>query len=121
MTRQIDDWVEKREFNRLSMEFMVDVIASNTNGEEFIDNVALFDVSGGGARIMTDHRNRYFTGGQSLELTVYLPPTAEGRAFMNGRATDIWVGREFSLDGMKVGVGVRFDAPLNFNRDVKED
>jgi hypothetical protein len=120
MTGKIDGWVEKREFVRLQMKFMVKVTASNLDGEEFFDNAAaLFDVSGGGAKIMTDHRERYFTD-QSLELTIYLPSVEEGRAFMKGKATVKWVGNELSMDGSKAGVGVHFDEPLNFNRDIKE-
>lgn len=117
---------ERRTFNRFPVEFVLEVVSEDSEGKKFNDKTMLKNISGGGAKFITQQADKYFLG-QSLEMTIYLPSADEIRAYMSGTARVVRIdtaGNEEGIDRKSQGVGiaVRFDTPLNFERvDLKEN
>jgi len=114
---------DRREFNRFLVEFVMEVSAEDSEGNKFNEKTMLKNISGGGAKFITQQAGKYFLG-QLLEMTIHLPSTIEVKACMRGTATVLRVDPSSNEDtgekSQEVGIAVRFDTPLNFERvDVK--
>lgn len=111
---------EKREFNRVPLEFIIEVSAEDIEGSKFNDKTLLKDISGGGAKFITHQVDKYFPG-QLLEVAIYLPGTIEVDARMRGKSAVVRIDTpgkseigEKSEDG---AVAIKFETHLNFERD----
>ena len=62
---------ERRDFDRFPIEFEIEVAAQDSEGKKYSENTILKNISGGGARFITQQASKYFTG-QLLEMTVLL-------------------------------------------------
>ena len=116
---------DKRAFNRFPMEFVLEVSAKDSEGKEFNEKTVLNDISGEGAKFITQQAGKYFPG-QSLEMTIYLPGTNEVKADMRGKATVVRVDPSSNSGigekSQEMSIAVKFDAPLHFERiDVKKE
>ena len=105
---------EKREFERLSFDFILKVSAKNIHGKIFRDAGVLNDVSGEGAKFSTQNIEQYYPG-QLLTVSIVLPGTDHVSAHMKTRAsvTRIEPGDE---TGNASTVAVRFKTHLTFER-----
>jgi hypothetical protein len=116
---------DKREFDRFPIEFVMEVAAEDSEGERYKEKTVLKDISGNGAKFITQQARKYFPG-QSLEMTIYLPGTNDVKADMRGTAT---VVRIDSLSNSGIGgksremcIAVKLETPLKFQRvDVKKE
>lgn len=77
---------DKRKFNRFPLEFELEVSARGKKRETHVEKTTLRDISGGGAKFITRHAEKYFPG-QSLEMVIYLPRAGGVTASMRGKAT----------------------------------
>jgi hypothetical protein len=116
---------DTREFDRFPMEFVLEVASEDREGKRFNERTILKDISGEGARFITQQADKYFPG-QSLEMTIYLPGTNEVKADMRGKATVIRIDPSSnSGSGEKIRemcIAVTFDTPLHFERvDTKKE
>jgi len=114
---------DRRNFDRFPIEFVMEVAAEDSEGEKYQENTVLKDISGEGASFITQQAGKYFLG-QSLELTIHLPPTSDVKACMRGTATVLRIdspGDSGVEDKNKdVYIAVTFNTPLHFERvDVK--
>jgi len=114
---------ERRNFDRFPIEFIMEVAAEDTEGKKYKENTVLKDISGEGAKFITQQGDKYFPG-QSLELTIHLPDSDEVKACMIGKATVLRIdspGDSGVEDKNKdVYIAVTLDTPLRFERvDVK--
>ena len=94
------------------------MFAEDIEGDRYDDKVVLKNVSGGGAKFVTQQSAKYFLG-QPLEIIIYLPGTNDVNAHMRGKAT---VVRTYSPSDSGVGekskgtcIAIRFDAPLKMH------
>ena len=117
---------ERRKFNRFLITLEVEVFAEDIEGDRYDDKVVLKNISGGGAKFITQQSAKYFSG-QPLEIIISLPGTNDVKAHMRGKAT---VVRTSSPSDSGVGekskgicIAVKFDTPLNLERDdiIKEE
>jgi len=114
---------ERRAFNRFPMKFVLEVSAKDSEGKKYQENTVLKDISGEGARFITQQAGKYFPG-QSLELTIHLPDSDEVKACMIGKAIVLRIdspGDSGVEDKNKdVYIAVKLETPLRFERvDVK--
>jgi len=114
---------DRRNFNRFPMEFVLEVSAKDSEGKEFNEKTVLEDISGEGARFITQQAGKYFPG-QSLELTIHLPGSDEVKACMIGKATVVRVDSptdsKIEQKSQAMSIAVKLDTPLRFERvDVK--
>jgi hypothetical protein len=111
----------RREFGRFPMEFVVEVSAEDNERKQFNEKTMLKDISGGGAKFLTQQAGKYFPG-QSLEMNIYLPGTDEVNARMRGKATvvriDPLVDSGIKEKGQRISIAVKVDAPFSFERVV---
>ncbi len=110
---------ERRDFDRFAIEFVLDVDAEDAAGKIFNEKTVLKNVSGEGACFVTRQAGRYFLG-QFLDMTIFLPGTSEVNAFMKGKGNVVRIDR-FNNSGTgeknrEIGIAVKFDTPLNFER-----
>lgn len=110
---------ERRAFNRFPVEFVMEVAAEDIEGKKFNEKTMLKNISGGGAKFITQQAGKYFPG-QSLEMTIYLPGSDEVKACMIGTATVLRIdpssNKNIGEKSQGVGIGVRFDTSLRFER-----
>jgi hypothetical protein len=116
----MDDPPERRDFDRFSIDFEIEVVSKDREGVWYMEKTTLEDISGEGARFLTRHAHSYYLG-QSLEVMIYLPETDEVRAWMKGSATVVRmepcsdpVAKEKK---QPMCIAVKLDAPLHFERD----
>lgn len=115
---------ERRTFTRYPIEFPVDVTAEDSQCTVFKEQTTLEEISGSGARFVTQLASRY-TPGQSLEMTIYLPGTNDVKANMRAKATVVRIdqvsaSRKNSKDP-EMRIAVKLDTSLHFERsDVRE-
>ncbi len=113
---------DKRGFNRFPMKFVLKVSAEDNNGTKFEEQTVLQDISGGGARFISQQAGKYFPG-QLLDLIIYLPGTDDVKAHMCGKATVIRIVSagvlEINEKNSKLGIAVKFVSFLLFERDTK--
>ena len=114
---------DRRNFNRFTIEFVMEVATEDIEGKKFNEKTMLKDISGEGAKFITQQARKYFPG-QSLEMTIYLPGTNDVKADMRGKATVVRIDSP-SNSGLgeksqEMSIAVTFDTPLHFERvDVK--
>jgi hypothetical protein len=77
---------DRRNFNRFPIEFVMEVAAKDREGNMYGEKAILKNVSGGGAKFISQQAEGYLPG-QPLEMTVYLPGTNKMKACMRGAAT----------------------------------
>ena len=110
---------DRRAFNRFPMEFVLEVSSKDSERKEFNEKTMLEDISGEGARFITQQVGKYFQG-QSLEVTIYLPGTNDVKADMRGKATVVRIDSPSNSGlGKKIremGIAIKLDAPLHFER-----
>jgi len=110
---------ERREFERLPIEFVLEVYSEDVEGKKFEEKAVLGDVSGGGAKFLTKKSDMYFPG-QLLEITVFLPGTDEMEAHMKAKATVVRIDpsndSEKNNKSREHCIAVKFIAHLNFER-----
>jgi hypothetical protein len=116
---------EKRAFNRFPIEFVLEVSAKDGEGKEFNERTVLKDISGEGAKLITQQAGKYFPG-QSLEMIIYLPGPNDVKADMRGKATVVRIDPSsnsgISEKSQEMSIAVTFDAPLHFERvDIKKE
>jgi len=111
---------DRRNFNRFPIEFIMEVAATDSEGKKSKENTVLKDISGEGAKFITQQAGKYFLG-QSLELTIHLPGNAEVKARMRGKATVIRLDplSNSEIDGKSqtMSIAIKLDTPLRFERD----
>lgn len=116
---------DKRAFNRFPMEFVLEVSAKDSEGNKYKEKTVLKDISGDGAKFITQQAGKYFPG-QSLEMTIYLPGPNDVKADMRGKATVVRVDPS-SNSGLgeksqEMSIAVTFDTPLHFERvEIKKE
>jgi len=110
---------DKREFSRFPIEFVLEVAAEDSEGKKFNERTLLKDISGEGAKFITQQAGKYFQG-QSLEMTIYLPRTNDVKADMRGKATVIRTGPSgnsgIGEKSREMCITVKIDTPLHFER-----
>ena len=111
---------DKREFTRFPIEFMLEVSSEDSEGKEFNERTVLNDISGDGAKFITQQARKYFPG-QSLEMTIYLPGPNDVKADMRGKATVVRIDPSgnsgIGEKSQEMSIAVTFDNPLHFERD----
>lgn len=85
------DYTNRREYERYPVSLKVQVSGIDEQGEDFYDNAALKDISGGGANMLTEQASRYYIG-QHVNLRIFLPGAERLNAGMNGRGMVVWMG-----------------------------
>jgi len=116
---------DKREFERLPIDFVLEVYSEDVERKEFDEKTVLEDISGEGAKFITQQFGKYFPG-QSLEVTIYLSGPNDVKADMRGTATVVRIDSSgnsgIGEKSQEMSIAVKFDAPLHFERiDVKKD
>ena len=114
---------DRRAFNRFPMEFVLEVSSEDSEGKEFNERTVLNDISGDGAKFITQQTGKYFPG-QSLEMTIYLPGPNDVKADMRGTATVVRIDSPSNSGigekSQEMSIAVTFDTPLHFERvDMK--
>ena len=117
---------ERRAFNRFPVEFVMEVVAEESEGKKFNEKTMLKNISGGGAKFITQQADKYFPG-QSLEITIHLPGSDEVKARMRGKATVLRIDSptdskiEHKSQAISI-IAVKLDAPLHFERvEIKKE
>jgi len=114
---------DRRAFNRFPIEFVMEVSSEDIEGKKFNEKTVLEDISGGGAKFITQQARKYFPG-QSLEMTIYLPGPNAVKADMRGKATVVRIDPSgnsgIGEKSQEMSIAVTFDNPLHFERvDIK--
>ncbi len=99
------------------MDFIVAVSGEDGAGNRFEDKADLNDVSGEGAKFLTQNYDKYFLG-QELDLTIFLPGTHEMEAHLTAKAIvvriDLPNGTLKGSGPLGRGIAVKFETHLNF-------
>jgi len=115
----MNNQADRREFERFPIEFMLEVFAEDAKGNEFNDKAVLENVSGGGAKFLTQNSDMYFPD-QLLEITILFPGTDETEAHMKAKAIVVRVdpsnGSEKANKSRGLSIAVKFETRLNFAR-----
>ena len=110
---------DKREFERLSIDFVLEVLSKDLEGKEFLDKAVLEDVSGGGAKFLTKKSDRYFPG-QLLNINILLPETEKMEGHMQAKATVVRIGSssdsEKDCKSRGCDIAIEFETHLTFKR-----
>lgn len=114
--------LDKRDFNRFPMEFVLKVSAEDNEGKKFDEKAVLQDISGGGARFISQQAGKYFPG-QLLDLIIYLPGTDDVKSYMNGKATVVRINPAdnsgISEKSRGISIAVKLDTLLYLERDER--
>jgi hypothetical protein len=109
---------DNRAFPRLRTDFVMEVVAEAPSGGKCVDRALLWDVSGGGAKFMTEDARGYFPG-QAIEIAICLPGTSDTGACMKGKGTVLRVESSIAKDGKKTNqaaIAIRINEPLHLER-----
>jgi len=114
---------DRRNFDRFPITFQIEVAAKDSEGEKYKETTVLKDISGEGAKFITQQADKYFPG-QSLALTIHLPDSDEVKACMIGKATVVRVDSptdsKIEQESQEMCIALKLDSPLHFERaDVK--
>jgi hypothetical protein len=60
---------DRRDFDRFPADFEIEVAAEDSEGKKYKEKTVLRNISGGGAKFITQQDGKYFPG-QILEMTV---------------------------------------------------
>lgn len=105
---------DKREFERLPVDFVLEVSAQDINGKGFRDAGVLNDVSGEGGKFLTRNIEQYYQG-QLLAVSIVLPGTGHVSAHMKTKASVIRIEPADETGNVST-VAVRFKTHLTFER-----
>ena len=118
-SKEINNKSERRGFERIPIDFSLGVYGEDVDGKKFEDKAVLKDVSGGGAKFLTQKSDIYFSG-QLLKLTIFLPGTGDVEAHMKTKATVVRIDQptdsEKENKNRRCCIAVRFDTRLIFER-----
>jgi hypothetical protein len=107
---------DRRDFDRFPIAFAIEVSGKDRAGRAHRERTILSDISGGGARFITQHPDRYFPN-QPLDLTIYLPGTKEVKAQMRGEARVVRIGDSDDVpEGGGISIAVKLYTCLQFKR-----
>jgi hypothetical protein len=110
---------DTRKFERFPIDFNIEVVAHDRDGEEHREKTVLEDISGEGVKFLTGKAEHYFIG-QSLEVSIYLPGTDEVHASMKSKAKVMRIGpcanASSSGQAKPACVAVKLDTPMSFQR-----
>ena len=110
---------DRRKFDRLPIDFVLEVYSENVEGKKVEDNAVLKDVSGEGAKFLTQKPDMYFPG-QLLNVTNLLPGTDEMEAQMKAKAIVVRIDpsndSEEDSKNRASDIAIRFATLLNFER-----
>jgi hypothetical protein len=107
---------DRRGFDRFPIEFVIEVSGKDNDGRTHKEKTTLQDISGEGAKFITQHPDRYFQG-QNLELVIYLPGTNEVKAQMRGKARVVRIGDSENIaEGGGISIAVKLFTSLQFKR-----
>jgi hypothetical protein len=114
---------DRRDLDRYPIEFEIQLAAQDSEGKKYSENTILRNISGGGARFMTQQASKYFTG-QPLEVAVFLTGTDKVKARVRGKATvvriDASTNSGIGEKTPRMDIAVKLDSPLHLERvDVK--
>lgn len=108
--------VNRREFSRFPIDFLLVVTGSDRNGLEFRDEAVLVNISGGGASFTSLKEYQYFQD-QALNISIDMPGSAEVEAQMQATARVVRINLENDPDvSSKIQVSIEFNEPLHFDR-----
>ncbi len=62
---------DRRDFDRFPADFEIEVAAQDSEGRKYKEKTVLRNISGGGAKFITQQDGKYFPG-QLLEMTIML-------------------------------------------------
>jgi len=82
--------LERREYERYTTDFEVEVRGLFQDGEAFIDHTRLHNISGGGVGLLSCFPT-YYSIGQNLTLSISLPATDTLESFMLCEAIVKWI------------------------------
>jgi len=107
---------DRRDFDRFPIDFTIEVSGKSSDGRIHRESTILSDISGGGAKFITRHPDRYFPD-QQLDLTIYLPGTKEVKAQMKGIARVVRIGYPANIpEAEEASIAVRLQKFLQFKR-----
>ncbi|MBW1689324.1 MAG: PilZ domain-containing protein [Deltaproteobacteria bacterium] len=107
---------DRRGFDRFPIALAIEVLGKGSDGRTQREKTTLRDISGEGARFITQHPDRYFQG-QNLELVIYLPGTQEVQAQMRGKARVVRIGDSGTIaEGGGTSIAVKLFTSLQFKR-----
>ncbi len=115
----MNNQADKREFERLPIDFVMEVYSEDVEGEKFEDQAVLEDVSGGGAKFLSKKSDMYFPG-QLLNINILLPGTDEMEAHMKAKAIVVRIdpsnASEKDNKNRARNIAVKFETRLNFEK-----
>jgi len=110
---------DKREFDRFPIDFRLVVHSRDVEDTKIEDRAVLENVSGGGAKFLTQNSDMYFQG-QLLEITFFLPGANKIEAFLKaiGKVERIEPSEDSNKHGNRQEgfIAVKFDERLKFER-----
>lgn len=110
---------DRRAFNRSPIEFEIELSAEAMGKKTFKESAFLLNISGEGAKFVTQKANRYFIG-QQLDVSICLPGSDEVKARMRGKATVIRIDPANSTNrgenNGEMGIALKFNSRLYFER-----
>ena len=108
---------DKRQFDRFRIDFVLKVYALNVDGKKFEDVAGLEDISGEGAKFLTQKSDMYFPG-QLVKITILLPGTDEMEAYMKAKGIVVRVDssndHEKNNKSSTGSIAVKFETRFNF-------
>ena len=110
--------IERRRYVRHRTTLDVDVSIFADGRMEPLESTVLKDISGGGAKFVTRHLERYPVG-QEIHLTIYLPDIGRSRESIECSARVAWASEaECSTSGemLEATVGVAMDYVLDLEK-----
>jgi len=107
---------DKREYQRYSISFQAEVISQDDFDNHLSETTMLKDISGGGARFVSNHPERYSIG-KKVHLSIQLPGDSLLNAKMEGLAKVAWM---CEIDEGEISIGLCMDDLLAFERIVSD-
>lgn len=115
----MDKESDKREFERFPIDFVLEVYSEDVDGKKFEDQAVLEEVSGGGAKFLTQKSDRYFPG-QLLNINILLPGTDEMEAHMKAKAIVVRIdpsnASEKDNKNQARNIAIKFETRFNFEK-----
>jgi len=106
----------KREYERYSISFQAEVISLAGCANNLSETTTLKDISGGGARFVSKHSERYSIG-QKVDLIIHLPGDSLLNAKMEGSGKVAWM---CEIENGELSIGLCMDNLLAFERIVSD-
>ncbi len=115
----VNNVLERREFDRFQIKFPMEVSAKDTSRKQFNEKTILKNISGGGARFVTRKIDKYYPG-QELKMIFYLPKAGNIDAIMKANAKVIRIDKSnvsvTNQTNVEKSIAVQFETLLNFER-----